>query len=511
MASPAVVVIGAGVGGLACAVDLATSGFRVRVLEKADGAGGKARTLEVGGVAVDAGPTVLTMPWVFDELFEAAGRSFRDVVALERAELLARHAWADGMRLDLHGDRARSADEIGRAFGKDDARAYLAFCEDGRRMFEISEGAFLRNQRLTLPGIVRQFGAAGLAALAKLDGHRSMWRALETRFASPRLRQLFGRYATYCGSSPFEAPGTLNLVAHVEAEGVFRTKGGMGGLVSALEALARALDVELSYGREVERIVVERGRVRGVVAGGEHHAADAVVWNGDVGALSHELLGAEVARKVPPMPAELRSLSAVTWTMTARTTGFPLVNHNVFFSDDYPAEFDALMKRQVLPAEPTVYICAQDRGDDDAKTSSAPERLLVLVNAPPTGDQPSRWTESEISRCATATMEHLQRAGLSIEPRASVTTTPVDFHARFPATGGALYGPRSKGASSVLARHGAKTKVPGLYLAGGSVHPGPGVPMAALSGRLAATQIREDLGSTGPSRRAATTGTTSTG
>lgn len=504
-----VIVVGAGVGGLACAIDLAAGGARVRVLERAAGPGGKARALEVGGVEFDGGPTVLTMPWVFDELFDAAGASFRAEVGLERAPLVARHAWRDGPPLDLYADRQRSADAIGEAFGAREARAYLDFCADGRRMYELSEAAFLRAQRPTLGGIARQFGAAGLGALARLDVHRTMWRALEQRFAAPRLRQLFGRYATYCGSSPFEAPGTLNLVAHVEAEGVYRARGGMRALVAALDRLARSLGVELLYGHGVERVLVERGRAAGVVAHGADHAADAVVFNGDVSALGAGLLGAPAARAATATPPEARSLSAVTWALRARATGFPLAHHNVFFADDYAAEFDAILRRHKVPDEPTVYVCAQDRGGD--APPSAEERLLVLVNAPATGDAPEHWNEPEKERCTNATLTLLRRAGLTLETSASAQTTPADYHRLFPATGGALYGPRSKGPLAALSRQAAASKVPGLYLAGGSVHPGPGLPMAALSGRLAAAQVRQDLASTGRSRPAATTGTTSTG
>ncbi len=503
-----IVVVGAGVGGLACAVDLAAGGCRVLVLERAAAAGGKARAARIGGVELDAGPTLLTMPWVFDELFDTAGASFRAEVDLERAGVLARHAWGDGLRLDLHADRRASADAIGEAFGAGEARAYLAFCEDGRRIFAIAEAPFLRAQRPTMAGIVKQFGAAGLGALARLDSHRTMWRALEQRFAAPRLRQLFGRYATYCGSSPFEAPATLNLVAHVEAEGVYRARGGMGGVVAALERLARSLGVEILYGHDVERVVVERGRAAGVIARGAAHAADAVVFNGDVSALGAGLLGAPAARAATATPPEARSLSAVTWAMRARPGGFPLLNHNVFFSDDYAAEFDAILRQGRVPAEPTVYVCAQDRGD--ATRPPSEERLLVLANAPATGDRPERWLEPERERCTNATLGLLRRAGLTLEPSASEQTTPVDFHHLFPGTGGALYGPRSKGPMAALSRQAAASKIPGLYLAGGSVHPGPGVPMAALSGRLAAARIREGLASTARSRPAATTGTTST-
>ena len=506
---PRVLVVGAGVGALACAIGLASAGIRVQVLERATGPGGKARVVRVGDVDVDAGPTVLTMLWVFDELFDAAGGSFRAELPLEQASVLARHAWSDGTQLDLFADRERSADAIGSVFGGGEARAYLAYCEDARRIYEFAEGPFLRSQRLSMTGVMKQYGARGLTALTQLDSHRTMWRSLEKRFAAPRLRQLFGRYATYCGSSPFEAPATLNLVSHVEAQGVYRARGGMRGLVDALERRAKACGAEIRYGQPVERIVVERGRATGVVVGGEFHAADAVVFNGDVSALGSDLLGTEAARGGSVTAPGRRSLSAVTWAMVAEARGFPLLHHNVFFSDAYAAEFAAILRDRRVPAEPTVYVCAQDRGDEAQPLAS--ERLLVLANAPATGDEPARWSEAEKERCTRATLDVLRKAGLTLESSIRVQTTPVEFHRRFPGTGGALYGPRSTGALSALTRQGATTRIPGLYLAGGSVHPGPGVPMAALSGRLATARIREDLASTGRSRSAATTGTTSTG
>jgi 1-hydroxycarotenoid 3,4-desaturase len=504
-----VIVVGAGIGGLSCAVALAAAGVRVRVLEKSDAPGGKARRVRTGSREIDAGPTVLTMPWVFDELFASAGASFRDAVPLARASMLARHAWRDGTRLDLHAERALSADAIGAAFGSSEARAFVAFSEDARKIYELSEEAFIRAQRPTLPGIMKRWGAAGLSALARIDAHRSLARALEQRFTEPKLRQLFGRYATYCGSSPFEAPGTLKLVAHVEAEGVWRPEGGMHAIGRALAALAASLGVELRWGEAVTKIEVERGRATAVVTDVERHAADAIVWNGDVAALAEGLAGEAATRAAAVVPRDARSLSAVTWTMNARPRGFPLVHHNVFFSDDYPAEFDAIFRRARVPDAPTVYICAQDRGDDD-RPLAEDERLLVLVNAPATGDVPGRWTESEKERCTTAMEKLLERSGLTLDPQDSVATTPAEFHSLYPGTGGALYGARSKGAFSAMARAGASSKIPRLYLAGGSVHPGPGVPMAALSGRLAAAQLCEDLASIARSRPAAITGTIST-
>jgi len=500
-----VAIVGAGVGGLACAIDLAASGVDVCVFERGAAPGGKARVETLGDHAIDAGPTVLTMPWVFDELFARAGARFRDAVTLERADILARHAWSDGTRLDLFADRARGAAAIGEAFGLREARAFERFCDHAAGIYAVAEEHFLRTQRLTLGSVVRRFGARGIATLARLDSHRSMWRSIQEHFESPKLRQLFGRYATYCGSSPFEAPGTFVLVAHVEAEGVYRARGGMFAVVSALASLAASLGVVIRYGSDVERILVARGRVTGLVAAGERFAAEAVVFNGDVSALGGALLGREVARAASATPRDARSLSAVTWAMTARPTGFPLEHHNVFFSDDYPAEFEALLGRGEVPQEPTVYVYAPARRDGED------EPLFVLVNAPPDGDEPHRWNDTRRRRCTTSMLTVLERMGLTLAPSEVVQTTPMEFHRRFPGTGGALYGPRSRGALSALSREGSATKIPGLYLAGGSVHPGAGVPMAALSGQRAAERVRSDLASTARSRPAVITGTTSTG
>jgi 1-hydroxycarotenoid 3,4-desaturase len=516
--TPSVVVVGAGAGGLAVAIDLAAAGCAVTVLESADRAGGKMAGARLAGTDLDAGPTVLTMRWVFEELFQGANRSLDAYVRTEAASLLARHAWPDGSRLDLYADVERSTDAISEAFGAAEARGYQRFCELTRKIYDTVEGPFLRAQRPGLAGALRQAATHGPGVVARIDAMRTMWGAIESTFADARMRQLFGRYATYVGSSPFEAPATFNLVAHVERCGVQLVEGGMRALAEALVVLATELGVTLRFGARVATIALDRGRAaRAVLESGESIAADAIVFNGDAAALSTGLLGDQVRGAVKPVRVERRSFSAVTWELVTRAAGFPLAHHNVFFSRDYPAEFEALRAGGV-PDEVTAYVCAQDRGKAAAPPGSprlaasqdeSDERLLVVVNAPPTGDG-APWTPEDIERWERATFATLNRSGLSLTPRATRVTTPRDFHLRFPATGGALYGPRASGAFSSLARPGSRSRTPGLYLAGGSVHPGPGVPMATLSGRLAAQQILGDLRSTRRSFPAATSGTTST-
>ena len=503
-----VVVVGGGIGGLSSAIALAARGCRVTLLERAARVGGKMSAVRVGDRSVDSGPTVLTMRWVFDELFASAGTTLEEHVTLVPSEVLARHAWTDGTRLDLFADPERSRRAVVETFGREAGAAFVRFREDSRRIYETVLEPFLRSQRPDVTSMLKWTAGHGLGAFTRIDAFRTMWAALTQAFREPKLRQLFGRYATYCGSSPFEAPATLNLVAHVESEGVFRVAGGMDALARSLENLASSLGVVIHVGHEVERIVVENGAATGVVVNGDTIGADAVVFNGDVDALGRALLGERAKGAADPTPVSKRSLSAITWALVGRASDFPLVHHNVFFSDDYEAELETLMARRRVPETPTVYLCAQDRADVTADLDD--ERMLLVVNAPPTGDEPARWSEAERSRCTETTFETLRRCGLRLEPRATTQSTPVELAARFPSTGGALYGPIAHGPFSALARHGARTKVRSLYLAGGSVHPGPGVPMCALSGRLAAEQLSNDLASTTLSRRRAIRGITST-
>jgi 1-hydroxycarotenoid 3,4-desaturase len=222
-----------------------------------------------------------------------------------------------------------------------------------------------------------------------------------------------------------------------------------------------------------------------------------VVFNGDVAALALGHLGPEARQAVPASALGTRSLSALTWNLLAPTAGFPLLRHTVFFSSDYAAEFDAIFAGGRLPTSPTVYICAQDRDDLGDWPEGRPERLLCLVNAPATGDSrpPS---PDEVEQCAERTFALLERCGLKVQrdPELSLVTTPARFAELFPATGGALYGQASHGWQASFTRPGSRSRIPGLYLAGGSTHPGAGVPMAAISGRLAASCVLKDLGST---------------
>ena len=512
MRSRPVVVIGAGIGGLVAALELAARGLDVLVLERADTPGGKLRAVEAGGARIDSGPTVFTMRPVFEEIFAACGESLDAHLTLQPLERLARHAWGAHDRLDLFADAERSADAIGALAGPAEAAGYRAFCARARRIYGTLEHRFIRIQRPSLLALSLGHGPRGLLDVMRISPYTRLWRALGQHFHDPRLRQLFGRYATYSGCSPFRAPATLMLIAHVEQQGVWAVEGGMERIAAALARLAAARGARFRYGAAVEDVLIESGRAAGVrLAGGERIAAEAVVVNADVAALGRGLLGTQAARAAPGAHRAARSMSALTWSMLAGTEGFPLLRHNVFFSDHYASEFDDVFRRRVLPASPTVYVCAQDREGGQDAVSGRAERLFCLVNAPSNGDT-HPFSAAEIRQCEDRTFRHLNRCGLQVRPcpDSTVTTTPADFERMFPGRGGALYGRALHDPFASFRRPGARSRVPGLYLAGGSTHPGPGLPMAALSGRLAASSLMEDLPSTSLSRRAATPGGMST-
>jgi 1-hydroxycarotenoid 3,4-desaturase len=524
-----VVVIGAGIGGLVSALLLACRGLRVTLVEAAAAPGGKMRQVMVDGAAIDAGPTVFTMRWVFDQILAEAGVQLESLLRLTPLSVLARHAWrGHDQQLDLFADRQRSADTIAAFSSPAEARRFLAFCAQARRVYDALEGPYIRSQRPSLLSMGMDLGPRGLAVLAGLGPFATLWKSLARHFHDPRLQQLFGRYATYCGASPWAAPATLMLVAQVELDGVWAVDGGMHAVAVALAGLAQRKGVQIEYGQRCEQIVTRGSMPGGAVSGvrladGRLLAADSVVFNGDANALASGLLGAGVQGAAPPMVAAERSLSAVTWALRARSSGFPLLRHNVFFDADYRSEFDDIFGQHRLPRQGTVYVCAQDRGDraeaGDAATFGVPERLLCLVNAPADGDQtgprgalrPSSDPQ-ETDPCEHRSLALLRQCGLNLQwaPQQMLRTTPQDFHRLFPATGGALYGRATHGWMSSFSRPTAASAVPGLYLAGGSVHPGPGVPMAAMSGRLAAATLLAHLDSTSRSRRVRISGGIST-
>jgi 1-hydroxycarotenoid 3,4-desaturase len=488
------IVIGAGAGGLSASIDLARAGFQVTLLERGNAPGGKMHTRAVDDREVDGGPTVLTMRSIFEQLFADAGACLNDRLTLLESPIIARHAWSHGGVLDLYPDAQRSRQSIEDFAGTDNAAGFERFYSQSARIHQTLSETFMTASKpdpVTLVGrVLRQHHPSSLMAARPAP---NLWRALGGFFSDERLRQLFARYATYVGSSPLSTPATLMLIAHVELEGVWLVDGGMHRLAAAMADLGRELGIDLHLNTHVSEVLVKGGKACGVrLEDGTSLPADVVVFNGDTNALATGQLGDEAMRAVKPRSVEQRGLSALTWCIKGSSSGFGLDHHNVFFESDYPSEFNTIFEERNVPSKPTVYLCAQDRGPNGSLNGS--ERLLMLVNAPADGDKQT-WAQDDVARTRDNALAVLDRCGLnlSFEDKNCVSTTPADWHGRFPGSGGSLYGGASHGIWSSFKRPGARSRIPGLYLSGGSVHPGPGVPMATLSGRLAASAVVHDI------------------
>jgi 1-hydroxycarotenoid 3,4-desaturase len=459
-----VIIIGAGIAGLAAALLLACAGEDVTVLEAAPTAGGKLHQNTIGAKKIDSGPTVFTMRPAFDRIFAAAGTTLDSHLTLKKLDILARHAWPDGSRLDLFADPARNIEAIKIFAGPEAAAGYTTFAARAKKIFELLDSPFMQ---IPQPGLLGLMAKAG-PGIASISPFACLWDELGKYFQDPRLRQLFGRYATYCGSSPFEAPATLMLIAHAELLGVWSIEGGMIRLAQVLQSLAEAAGATFLFNTKATNIETTNGRASSVTAGVQNFPADAIIANADLTALAAGKLGPAAQRAVAGKRRGVTpSLSAITWAITGTTSGMALAHHNVFFAPNYESEFLRLRAGKV-PMPPTTYLCAPGDGT-----------YFALINAPANG-------ASAPPEALATTLAHLKSCGLNLTPEQAIQTDPAEWNQKFPATNGALYGRALAGWKDSFARPGALTKLPGLYLAGGGTHPGPGLPMAATSGRIAA-------------------------
>lgn len=489
-----VAVIGAGIGGMSAAIRLAASGLRVTVFEKNLRPGGKMGLIERDGFRWDTGPSVITMRPVLEELFAQGGGRLEDYVTLERVDPLTRYFYPDGVVLDASSDLTVMLPQIEQLEPRD-VEGYLAYLAYAARIHRITGPVFIYDQ----PPRPASFLQVPVNEWLGADPLRTMDQSIRRFIRSPHLRQLLGRFATYVGGSPYQAPATLNVIAHVELSGgVWYPRGGIYALAEAMASRARELGVEIVTDSPVERILVERERVTGVLlASGEQAGAKAVISNVDVATTYERLL--------PPSPSNLRRLQTVR-AAEPSCSGLvlllgvrsdekdpPLAHHNIFFSSDYPREFRQIFGEGVPPAEPTVYVAITSRTDPD-HAPPGHENWFVLVNAPAVDDR-FDW-EQESAAYRDTVLATLARFGLKLDDRVVTEQclTPVDLAQMTGAWRGALYGASANSRWTAFRRpHNRSTDLPGLYFAGGTTHPGGGVPMVTLSGKVAANLLLADF------------------
>ena len=456
-----IIIIGAGFGGLSCAIRLASQGVQVTILERQQQAGGKLQQIEKDGYHFDRGPSTITMPSTFRSVFEHAGVEMEDYVRLYELEPRTRNVFADGTVVDLSRDRQWMKEQIA-VYSPEDALQYDAFMNE----------------------------SAALYAEAKLDT------LLRSYFKHPHTLAMIGRYATYVGSSPYQAPSIFAMMGHVEADvGIYGVEGGTYQLIAGMMKLAQEKGVQIVTGVEVQQIVVRNGQVIGVDTDQGFHEADQVVANGDVLSVNRLLIepkyrkqmtDARIAKYEP-------SISGFVTLAGVRRQYDALLHHTVFFPEQYEPEFKDIFRNRTMPTDPTIYICYSGYSEASRAPVGA-SNLFILVNAPYLSDA-WNWDE-QMDRYGEFVLDQLEARGITGLRQSDVLIryTPKQIEQDTLAHQGSIYGISSNSVKQTFARPGNRSKdVRGLWYVGGTTHPGGGTPIVTLSGQLVGEQIASEM------------------
>ncbi len=483
---PTACVIGAGLAGMAVALRLSARGWRVNVFENSLTLGGKMNFWECEGYRFDTGPSLITMPWVFEELFAAAGEKTGDHLRLQFIEPAARYLYADGRQLDVSASLPEWLSTL-RSFEPGADIRFLKMMHLGAKLYELSKHTFFRRAPSEPPDW-EMFTALRYMPLRRAWG--SYEKAVCGFFSSPYLRHIYERYPTYVGSSPARVPATLLVIPYLEhAFGAWYIMGGLYTLIERLRELGERRGIRYLTGRRVIRIGTRRGRVENIeLVDGSVHPCSVVVLNGDASILP-SLLGQS---ELSTVAEKDRSLSGFIMLVGLRRTLADTVHHTVCFSADYKREFDDLFVHRRFPDDPTVYVSMPSRSDRNTAPPGG-ETLFVMANAP--ANDPDPWDESMVQMARARVMKRLAESGFpQFEEDIAIENivTPRRLADRYLMPGGAIYGRNSHGWRNAFSRPPNKhRRIGGLYCAGGSTHPGGGTPTVLISARIVSELIRK--------------------
>lgn len=494
--APTVAVVGAGLAGLAAACRLARAGCDVTVFEQQPFTGGKAASESFDGFRFDTGPSLVTMPEVFDDLFASCGERREDHIRFIPLSPICRYRFADGTVLDAFHLLDRFAAEVA-SKTRDTGHALRRFLAYTRRIRRVAAPLFLHRSLHEPSTYLSPRTWLSLLLLPAIDPLRTMDTAVRSFFRDPRMVQLFNRYATYNGSNPYRTPATLNIIPSVEYDGGgFAAEGGIQTIPAAITALARRQGVTFHLATPVSRILHDRNRVLGVRTPQGDHPADFVISNADVLSTYEDLLQDPQAPQARRYRRLEPSSSGLVFLWGVERTFPQLSTNNILFSPDYAAEFSDLFDRLSCPRDPTVYINITSK-TTPADAPPGCENWFVLVNAP--ADHGQDW-DTEVRRTRTAVLRRISSAlRCDIEPliRTERVITPPDIARRTGSRHGSLYGISSNTTFSAFLRHPNRSRrYDGLFLCGGSCHPGGGMPLALLSGAITADLVLRHLRNT---------------
>ncbi|WP_345950291.1 1-hydroxycarotenoid 3,4-desaturase CrtD [Mucilaginibacter sp. PAMB04274] len=477
-------IIGAGIAGIATAIRLAVKGYTIEVYEANGYAGGKLSEFEQEGYRFDAGPSLFTMPQYVDELFTLAGKDPRQYFNYRKLDIVCRYFYPDGISIDAYADAEKMAAEVNHKTGEP-AQALQKYAHNSSQIYAITNHVFLEQSLHRLKTYLNRRTVQSILRLFQIDAFRSMHRANAGFFRDKRMVQFFDRYATYNGSNPYRAPATLNVIPHLEQHyGAYFPDGGMYNITRSLVKLAEDLGVVFNYHAPVDEIVLNGSRAKGLKVKGDLVKGDLVVSNMDVWFTYRKLLASYPQLFPERILNQERSSSALIFYWGIQKQFPQLDLHNIFFSDNYEAEFNAIWKQQSIYNNPTVYLNISNKYEPaDAPTGC--ENWFVMINVPANTGQD--WDSLISDARKNIILKLSAQLGEDITPcivNESILD-PRSIESRTSSYQGSLYGTSSNSQFAAFLRHANRSsKINNLYFCGGSVHPGGGIPLALLSAKI---------------------------
>lgn len=487
-----IAIIGSGIAGMATAARLAHQGHEVEVFEANAYPGGKVSLLEMAGYRFDAGPSLFTLPHLVDDTIAYCGRNPRDYYQYEKIPVACRYFWEDGTELTAWGDKEKFAREAEHIIGEP-ATKTLRYLQRAADMYHTTAPLFLEKSLHQFSTYVNKDAWQALKSLHQLNLTRTLHQVNARERRHPKMTQLFDRFATYNGSSPYLTPGVMSMIPHLEHNvGTFYPKGGLHSVTQALYKLAQDEGVQFHFCRKAEKINVKNGRATGIRVQNKPLHYDVVVSNMDVMPTYRKLLSEQPApEKTLRQP---RSSSALIFYWGIKKEFPQLDLHNIFFSEDYREEFEQIFKDGKVYHDPTIYVNISSKRDkNDAPAGS--ENWFTMINVP--GNTGQDW-DTLIKEVRTNTLAKLQRIlKVKVEDyiECEEILDPRLIEAKTQSYQGSLYGASSNNSMAAFLRHpNFSQKIKGLYFCGGSVHPGGGIPLCLLSAKITASLIQKNYG-----------------
>lgn len=482
------IIIGSGIGGIATALRLRSMNYDVTVFENNNYPGGKLASFDLGPYRFDAGPSLLTMPHFIDELFDLFNENPRDYFNYKKKDISCRYFWDDGTKLNAYSEKSKFINEINKVLGVKES-TISTYLLNAKRKYDLTKSMFLEQSLHKLKTYLSKDLLIGLSNVFSFQINKTLNQVNELELKEPHLVQLFNRFATYNGSSPYKTPGMMTLVQHLEQEyGTYVSDKGMNNITKSLYDLALRQGIDFKFNSFVSQILVSDKRAIGVSVGEESYSSDIVVSNMDIVPTYRNLLKNHYQPEKTLSQERSSSALIFYWGINKEFKNLDL--HNIFFSNDYKKEFQSIFEKKSIFSDPTVYINITSK-DVKGDAPDNCENWFVMINSP--NDSGQDW-DNMIDEVKNNILKKINRL-LNIELEDYIeyekVYTPKTIESNTQSYMGSLYGSSSNNLMSAFLRHpNFSNKILNLYFCGGSVHPGGGIPLCLLSAKIVSQLIK---------------------